>query len=138
MDGWVCAFIDTASLLVAVVRAVIVPVAHLAEGDTVSVVTSELSRGAGGCGCVAHVLQLIRLVPTVIVAIADKVMGHTAAILAGELVLLARLVGAALLITAVPTIITSITPVGAAYAEAIATGELIDAAGSARAVLMFI
>lgn len=57
-----------------------------------------------------HVLQLIRLVPTVIVAIADKVIGHTASVLAGELVLLARLVGAALLVTAVTAVITSITP----------------------------
>lgn len=75
-----------------------------------SIVTSELSRGAGGWWCEAHVLQLIRFVPTVIVSITDKVMGHTAAVLTGELVLLARLVGAALLVTAVPTVITPITP----------------------------
>lgn len=37
-------------------------------------------------------------------------MGYAAAVLAGELVLLARLVGAALLITAVPTVVTSIAP----------------------------
>lgn len=86
----------------------------------------------------AHVLQLIRLIPAVIIAIADEVVGHAAAILAGVLVLLARLVGTALLITAVTAIITSITPVGAAYTQAIAAGELIDATRSARAVLMFI
>lgn len=103
-------FTLTASLLIAVVRAVVVPVAHLAQGDTVSIVTSELSRGAGGCRCAAHVLQLIGIVPAVVVAIADKVVGHAAAILAGELVLLARLVGAALLVAAVPAVITSITP----------------------------
>lgn len=100
----------TATLLVTVVRAVIVPVAHLAQGDTVSIVASELAGGAGGCGSMAHVLQFIRLVPTVIITITNKVMGHTAAVLAGELVLLAGLVGAAPLVTAVPTIITSITP----------------------------
>ncbi len=103
-------FTLTASLLIAVVRAVVVPVAHLAQGDTVSIVTSELSRGAGGCWCAAHVLQLIGLVPAVIVAIADKVVGHAAAVLAGVLVLLARLVGAALLVAAVPAVIASITP----------------------------
>lgn len=103
-------FTLTASLLIAVVRAVVAPVAHLARGDTVSIVTSELSRGAGGCRCVAHVLQLIGLVPAVIVAVADKVMGHTATVLAGELVLLARLVDAALLVTAVPAVIASVTP----------------------------
>lgn len=75
-----------------------------------SIVTSELSRGAGRCWCVAHVLQLISLIPAVIVAIADKVMGHAAAVLAGELVLLARLIDAALLVTAVPAVITSVTP----------------------------
>lgn len=103
-------FTLTASLLIAVVRAVVVPVAHLAQGDTVPIVTSELSRGAGGCRCAAHVLQLIGIVPAVVVAIADEVVGHAAAVLAGELVLLARLVGAALLVAAVPAVITSITP----------------------------
>ena len=57
-----------------------------------------------------HVLQLIRLVPTVVVAITDKVLGHTPAILAGELVLLAGLVGAALLVTAVAAVVTPIAP----------------------------
>lgn len=75
-----------------------------------SIFTSELCGGAGGCWRAAHVLQLIRLVTTVVVAVADKVMRHAAAVLAGELVLLARLVCAALLITAVPTVVTSITP----------------------------
>lgn len=74
------------------------------------IVTSELSGGASGCWRVAHVLQLIRLIPAVIIAIADEVVGHAAAVLAGVLVLLARLVGAALLITAVAAVITSITP----------------------------
>lgn len=100
----------TAAFLVTVVRAVIVPVAHLPQGDTVSIVTSELCRGAGGRWRAAHVLQLIGLVPAVIVAIADEVMGHAAAVLAGELVLLARLIGAALLVTAVPAVIPSIAP----------------------------
>ncbi len=58
----------------------------------------------------AHVLQLIRFIPAVIVAVADKVMGNAAAVLAGELVLLACLVGAALLVTAVPAVVTPITP----------------------------
>lgn len=75
-----------------------------------SVVASELSRGAGGRWRAAHVLQLIGLIATVVVAITDKVMGYAAAVLAGELVLLARLVGAALLITAVPTVVSSIAP----------------------------
>lgn len=75
-----------------------------------SIVTSELPRRAGGCWCAAHVLQLIGLITTVIVAITDKVVGYAAAVLAGELVLLACLVGAALLITAVPTVVASIAP----------------------------
>lgn len=75
-----------------------------------SIVTSELSRGAGGGQRAAHVLQLIRLVSTVVVTIADKVMGNAAAVLAGELVLVARLVGAAPLIAGVPAVITSIAP----------------------------
>lgn len=75
-----------------------------------SIVTSKLCRGTGWCWCVAHVLQLVRLITTVVVPIADKVTGHAAAILAGELVLLAGLVGAALLITAIPAVITTITP----------------------------
>lgn len=101
----------TTSLLVAVVRAVVVPVAHLAQGDTVSIITYELSRGAGGWRRVAQVIQLIRLVATVIVPVTDKVVGHAASILAGELMLRAWLIGTTLLITAVPTVITSITPV---------------------------
>jgi len=103
-------FTLTASLLIAVVRAVVVPVAHLHQRDTVFVVTSELSRGAGGCWCVAHVLQLIGLIPTVIVAVAHKVQRHAAAVLAGELVLLTRLVGAALLVAAVSAVVTTIAP----------------------------
>lgn len=73
VNGWVCALIDTASFLVAVVRAVITPVTHLAQGDTVTILTFELPRGAGGCWRVAHVLQLIGLIPAVVVAVADKV-----------------------------------------------------------------
>ncbi|TNN64427.1 hypothetical protein EYF80_025377 [Liparis tanakae] len=72
-------------------EAVVVPVAHLHQRDTVFVVTPELSRGAGGRRCVAHVLQLVGLIPTVVVAVAHKVVRHAAAVLAGELVLLARL-----------------------------------------------
>lgn len=64
----------TTSFLIAVVRAVVAPVAHFANRDTVSIVTSELSSGASGCWRVTHVLQLIRLIPAVIVAIADKVV----------------------------------------------------------------
>ena len=55
-------------------------------------------------------LQLIRLVPTVIVPITDKVLGHTAAVLAGELVLLARQVGAALFVAAVAAVVAPIAP----------------------------
>lgn len=98
----------TTPLLITVVRTVVVPVAHPAQRYTVSTVTSELSRRAGGCWCVAHVFQLIRLIPTVIVSIAYKVAGNAAAILAGELVLLACLVGAALLVTAIAAIVTPI------------------------------
>lgn len=58
----------------------------------------------------AHVLQFIRLISAVVVSIAHKVPGYAPAILAGELVLLARLVGAALLIAAVATVVTSIAP----------------------------
>lgn len=100
----------TASFLVAVVRAVITPVTHLAQGDTVTILTFELPRGAGGCWRVAHVLQLIGLIPAVVVAVADKVTWHTAAVLAGELMLLARLVRAALLIAAVSTVVTAVAP----------------------------
>lgn len=75
-----------------------------------SVVTSELSGRAGGRWRAAHVLQLVGLVATVVVAVADKVLGHTPAILAGELVLLAGLVGAALLVTAVAAVVTPIAP----------------------------
>lgn len=75
-----------------------------------SIVTPELCRGTCWCWCAAHVLQFIRLITTVIVPITDEVMGHTAAILAGELVLLAGLVGAALLIAAIPAVVTTITP----------------------------
>lgn len=75
-----------------------------------SIVASEVSKRAGGCWCVAHVLQLIRLIPTVVVSIARKVPGYAPAILAGELVLLTRLVGAALLIAAIATVVASIAP----------------------------
>lgn len=75
-----------------------------------SVLTSEVSRGAGGCWRSTHVRQLIRLIPAVVVTIAHKILGHTAAILAGELVGLTGLIRAALLIAAVPTVITAVTP----------------------------
>lgn len=74
VGGWICAFIDSTSLLVAVVGAVVIPVAYPVQRYTVSVVTSELSRRAGRWRCVAHVLQLIRLIATVIVSITDEVM----------------------------------------------------------------
>lgn len=73
-----------------------------------AVVAPELARRAGGGRRVAHVLQLIRLVAAVVVPVADKVVGHAAAVLAGELVLLARLVGAALLVAAVPAVVASV------------------------------
>lgn len=58
----------------------------------------------------AHVLQFVGLVPAVVVAIADKVPRHAAAVLAGVLLLLARLVRAALLIAAVAAVVTTVTP----------------------------
>lgn len=98
----------TTALLIAVVRTVVVPVAHPAQRYAVSIVTSELSGRAGGCWRVAHAFQLIGLVPTVVVSVAYKVAGYAAAILAGELVLLARLVGAALLVAAIAAVVTAI------------------------------
>lgn len=100
----------TASLLVAVVGTVIVPVTHLTQSDAVAVITSKLSGWAGGCWCVAPVLQLIRLIAAVVVTITHKVMRNAAAILTGELVLLAGLVGTALFITAVTAVVTAIAP----------------------------
>lgn len=55
-------------------------------------------------------VQLVRLVPAVIVTIADEVSRHAASVLAGELVLLTGLVGAALLVAAIPTVIPPVTP----------------------------
>lgn len=75
-----------------------------------AVVTPELSGGARGRRRVARVLQLIGLVPAVVVAVADEVVRHTAAVLTGELVLLTRLVGAALLVAAVPAVVAAVTP----------------------------
>lgn len=75
-----------------------------------AVVAPELGGRAGGRRRVAHVLQLVGLVAAVVVAVADKVVGNAAAVLAGELVLLARLVGAALLVAAVPAVVASVTP----------------------------
>lgn len=75
-----------------------------------SVVTSELSGGAGRRGGVAHVLLLIGLVAAVVVPVAHEVVRHAAAVLTGELVLLAGLVGAALLVTAVAAVVAAITP----------------------------
>lgn len=95
----------TTPFLITVVRTVVVPVAHPAQRYTVSIVASELSRGTGGRWCVAHVFQLIRLIPTVIVSIAYKVAGYAPAVLAGELVLLACLVGAALLVAAISAVV---------------------------------
>lgn len=100
----------TTPLLIAVVGTVVVPVTHPARRYAVAVVTSELSRRASGSWCVAHVLQLIGLVPAVIVSIAYEVAGYAAAILAGELVLLAGLVGAAPLIAAVAAVVASVAP----------------------------
>lgn len=74
-----------------------------------SIGTSELSRRTGGGWCAAHVFQLIGLVPTVVVSVAYKVAGYAPAILAGELLLLACLVGAALLVTAIATVVTPVT-----------------------------
>lgn len=105
-----CWFTLTTSLFVAVVRAVIIPITHFSQRNTVSIFTSEFSGGAGGLRGLAHVLQLIRLIPTVIVSITDKVVGHTAAVLACELVWLTGLVSAALLITAVSTVVAPVTP----------------------------
>lgn len=75
-----------------------------------AVVAPELGGRAGGRRRAAQVLQLVGLIPAVVVAVADEVVGHAAAVLAGELVLLARLVGAALLVAAVPTVVASVAP----------------------------
>lgn len=75
-----------------------------------SVVTPELPRGARGRWRAAQVVKLIGLVPAVVVPITYEVAGHTASVLTDELVLLTRLVGAALLVTAVPTVIPPVTP----------------------------
>lgn len=75
-----------------------------------AVVAPELGGRAGGRRCVAHVLQLVGLVPAVVVAVADEDVGNAAAVLAGELVLLARLVGAALLVAAVAAVVAPIAP----------------------------
>lgn len=100
----------TASLLITVVGAVVISVAHLRQGNAVAVVAPELGRGAGGCRRAAHVLQLVRPVPAVVVAVAGKVVRNAAAVLAGELVLLARLVSAALLVAAVAAVVASVAP----------------------------
>lgn len=76
------------------------------------VVALELAGGAGGRRRVAHVLQLVRLVAAVVVAVADEVLGDAASVLAGELVLLAGLVGAALLVAAVATVVAPVAPGG--------------------------
>lgn len=75
-----------------------------------SVVTPELPGGARGRWRAAQVVKLIGLVPAVVVPITYEVAGHTASVLTDELVLLTRLVGAALLVTAVPTVIPPVTP----------------------------
>lgn len=72
------------------------------------VVAPELPRGAGGRWCAAHVLQLVGFVSAVVVPVAHKVPGHAPSVLAGELVLLARLVGAALLIAVVAAVVASV------------------------------
>lgn len=100
----------TAAFLVAVVRAVVGAVAHFHHGDAVAVVAPVLTGRAGGRGGPAHVVQLVRLVPAVVVPVADEVLRHAAAVLTGVLVLLTGLVAAALLVTAVTTVIPPVTP----------------------------
>lgn len=75
-----------------------------------AVVTPELSGRASGGRSPTQVVQLVGFVPTVIVTIADEVSRHAASVLAGELVLLTGLVGAALLVAAIPTVIPPVTP----------------------------
>lgn len=100
----------TTAFLITVVVAVVVPVTHLAERYAVSVVTPEVSGRAGGCWSPAQMIQLVRFIPAVVVPITDEILRDAAAVLTGELMLLARLIGAALFITAVSTIITTVTP----------------------------
>lgn len=77
----------TTAFLVTVVVAVIAPVAHLGEWHTVPVVTAEVSGGAGGRRSPAHVIQLIRFIPAVVVPVADEILRDAAPVLTGELVL---------------------------------------------------
>lgn len=100
----------TTAFLVTVVVAVIIPVTHLAERQAVPVVTTEVSRWAGGRWSPAQVIQLVRFIPAVIVPVTEEIPRDAAPVLTGELVLLAWLIGAALFITAVSTIITTVTP----------------------------
>ena len=99
----------TAALLVAVVRAVPLLVAHLVDVDALARLAHELPRGARGHGAVAHALHLVRAVLAVGLAVAHVPGGHTRAVLAGELVAGAGVVRAAALVAPIPAVVHAVT-----------------------------
>ena len=86
-------------------------VADLHHFNAVPIVTLELMRGARGFWDVAQVLQLIRIIPTVVFPIADVALVNAEPVLTGELILAAGGVEAVPLITVVTTVIVPVTPV---------------------------
>ena len=99
----------TASLLITVIRAVLLRVADLVGVNTLARLAQVLSRGTGRLGGAAHAFCLVRTVQTVGLAIAGKGGWDAGAVLAGELVAGAGVVGTVQLVAAVPAVIDSVT-----------------------------
>lgn len=95
----------TAALLVAVVPAVLHPVAHLAELDALPRRAHVLLRSAGGLLRDAQAVRLIRTVQAVTLPVAGERVGDAGAVAAGELRAAAGVVRAAQLIAAVSAVV---------------------------------
>ena len=79
--------------------------------NAVPIVTPELMRGTCGFFLVAQVLQLIRIVATVIFPITDVTLISADTVLTGKKVFITGWVLAVPLITVVTTVIATVTPV---------------------------
>lgn len=99
----------TTALFVAVVLAVLLPVAHLGVVDALSRLAHELVRGAGGMRRDAQALRLVRPVHAIRLAVADVEGVDAGSVAAGELVAAAGAVDAAQLVAAVATVVHTVT-----------------------------
>lgn len=109
----------TTSFLIAVIQALIYPVADFDSLNTVTIVTFKEVWCTGWLWSATEMFQFIGFVSTIIVPIADVGHADTTTVLTGELVLLTGWIAASSFIAAISTIIASVTPGGSSRREGI-------------------